>query len=93
MLSRGTQTNEIFCNVSLIPMLASGVPLQVCDEILRQHSKKRLKVKEKLEASSLIQRAKFQARVERQRKRLREVVEANQELYSSKMEVEKHFLV
>ena len=81
------------CFVNFIPIRASGVPLQVCDEILRQHSKKRLKVKEKLEASSLIQRAKFQARVERQRKRMRDVIEANHELYSSKMEVEKHFLV
>ena len=67
--------------------------MKVCDEILRQHSKKRLNAKEKLEMSILILKAKFQASVERQRQRVDKAAIITKKLHSMRKEVEWNFLL
>lgn len=77
---------------SIVIITIKGVMLQVCDKLLQQHSKKRLKLQEKVETSKLIQRARVQARFDQQSEKI-QGTNTYQQLHSKRMDVEKHFLV
>ena len=63
--------------------------LRDCDRILREHAQSRAKLREELEASRLIQMAKFQARLDQHKEKLPKGREQNQQLHSKKREIEK----
>lgn len=70
----------------------SGMQLRDCDRILREHAQSRRKLREELEASRLIQIAKFQARLDQHKERLSKEEARNQELHTKKREMEKKIL-
>lgn len=82
---------QLACNFSgiLLVILCTGMQLRDCDRILREHAQSRAKLREELEASRLIQMAKFQARLDQHKERLIKVREQNQQLHSKKREMEK----
>ncbi len=69
-----------------------GMQLRDCDRILREHAQSRKKLREELEASRLIQMAKFQARLDQHKERLAKEEIRNQELHTKKREMERKIL-
>lgn len=69
-----------------------GMQLRDCDRILREHAQSRKKLREELEASRLIQMAKFQARLDQHKERLSKEEARNQELHTRKREMERKIL-
>ncbi len=70
----------------------SGVQLQTSDHLLRHYSNKRLNGQEKLEMRALIQNAKFQAKIERQRQKIKKTSEINEQLHAMRNGIVMHFL-
>ena len=66
--------------------------LRDCDRILREHAQSRRNLREELEASRLIQMAKFQARLDQHKERLANEEARNQELHIKKREMERKIL-
>lgn len=66
--------------------------LRDCDRLLREHAQGRMQLREELEASRLIQMAKFQARLDQHRERLSKQGEKSQQFHSKKREMEKKIL-
>ena len=66
--------------------------LRDCDRILRERAQSRRKLKEEMEASRLIQMAKFQARLDQHKERLTKEEARNNELYTKKRDMEKKIL-
>lgn len=67
----------------------TGMQLRDCDRLLREHAQSRVKLREELEASRMIQMAKFQARLDQHKERLAKGRDQNQQLHSKKREMEK----
>ena len=76
----------------LLVSIELGMQLRDCDRILREHAQSRRKLKEELEASRLIQMAKFQARLDQHKERLAKEEARNQELHTKKREMERKIL-
>ena len=76
----------------LLVLITLGMQLRDCDRILREHAQRRKKLREELEASRLIQMAKFQARLDQHKERLTKEEARNQQLHMKKREMERKIL-
>lgn len=79
---------DIMNNVIIVP----GMQLRDSDRILREHAQSRIKLREELEASRLIQMAKFQARIDQYKDKLTKERERNRQLHHKKTAMERNIL-
>lgn len=66
--------------------------LRDSDKLLREHAQNRIKLREDLQASKLLQTAKLQARLDQYQERLVQGQERNKRLYNKRKEMEKKIL-
>jgi hypothetical protein len=70
----------------------TGLVLNQCERIMQIYAKNSKELMDALETSRLVQKAKFQARLNYHQERLAKASQQNREMYGVKMKVEKKYL-